>query len=234
MMKALVAAVLLGGALMLSQCGGPSTIRYRLTLEVETPEGKKTGSGVFEQASRYNDGFFRGLGAGAGLAVAVRGEAIIVDLGARGLLLFLMTRDAARYPSTDDLLLSKIFTFDKWGGSQEDYAAYLRRLQWSKPTANAPLERLPMLARFSNPQNPATAERVDPSNLAATFGAGVRLVRVTAHITNEPLAEPMIENRLPWVRTLRGSIGNTLGLSVGYPHALSQINDGSFRQGRRG
>jgi len=56
-----------------------------LTLEVETPEGTKTGSGVIEHMARYNDGFFRGLGAGAGLAVGTRGEAVIVDLGARGL-----------------------------------------------------------------------------------------------------------------------------------------------------
>jgi hypothetical protein len=90
-----------------------------------------------------------------------------------------------------------------------------------------------MLARLRNPQNPATAERVDPSNLVATFAAGVRLVRVTGQITNDPLPAQTIENKRPWIRTLQGSIGNTLGLKLGIMHALHQINAGSFRQGQQ-
>jgi hypothetical protein len=230
--RGLIALLTMASAALLSGCGsGPLTIRYRLTLEVETPEGTKTGSGVIEHAARYNDGVLRGLGAGPGLAVATRGEAVITDLGARGLLLCLLTRDLARPGSTDELLLPKIFPFDKWGGSQEDYSTYLGRLESRKPVANAPLERLPMLARLRDPRDPATAERVDPSNLAATFGAGVRLVRVTAQITDDPLAAPTIENKLPWIRTLRGSIANTIGLKRDLTDALNQMVDGSFRQG---
>jgi len=232
--RGLMALLAMGPVALVSGCGGANSIRYRLTLEVETPEGTKTGSGVIEHMARYNDGFFRGLGAGAGLAVGTRGEAVIVDLGARGLLLCLLTRDIAREGSADELLLPKIFPFDKWGGSQEDYSTYLGRLESRKPVADAPLERLPMLARLRNPQDPATAERVDPSNLAATFGAGVRLVRVRVQITDDPLAPPTIENKLPWVRTLKGSISNTLGVNRDrdLTDALRQINDGSFRQGK--
>jgi hypothetical protein len=41
----------------LSGCGsGPRTIRYRLILEVETPEGTKTGSGVIQHAARWTGG----------------------------------------------------------------------------------------------------------------------------------------------------------------------------------
>jgi hypothetical protein len=216
----------------LSGCGsGPRTIRYRLTLEVETPEGTKTGSGVIEHTGRWNDGITRGLGAGPGLAGWTHGEAIITDLGARGLLLCLLTRDETSAGSEDDFLLPKVFPFDKWGGSQKDYAAYLGRLEGRKPVANAPLQNLPMLARLRDPLDPAAAERVDPTNLAATFGAGVRLVRATVQITDDPLAPPALENRLPWIRTLRGSIANTLGLKREYLDALNQMNDGSFRFG---
>jgi hypothetical protein len=231
--RSLVTLLAAASVALLSGCGsGPRTIRYRLTLEVETPEGTKTGSGVIEHAARWNDGILRGLGAGPGLAVATRGEAIIVDLGARGLLLCLLTRDITRPGSSDELLLPAIFPFEKWGGAIDNYSAYLGRLEWRKPVADAPLKRLPMLARLRDPQDPATAERVDPTNLAATFGAGVRLVRVTAQITDDPLAPPAIENKLPWIRTLQGSIANTLGLKRDFLDALHQMNDGSFRQGR--
>ena len=218
----------------LSGCGsGPWYIRYRLTLEVETPEGMKTGSGVIEHGARWNDGITRGLGAGPGLAVATRGEAIITDLGARGLLLCLLTRDITRDGSTvESFLPYVVFPFDKWGGSQKEYGAYLGRLKARKAVANAPFEGLPMLARLRDPLDPATAERVDPTNLAATFGAGVRLVRVTVQITDEPLAPPTIENKLPWVRTLQGSIAKTLGLKRDFLDVLNQMDDGSFRQGQ--
>jgi hypothetical protein len=226
---------LLAGAsvALLSGCGsGPrSSVRYRLTLEVETPEGMKTGSGVIEHTGRWNDGITRGLGAGPGLAGWTHGEAIITDLGARGLLLCLLTRDEARQGSEDDFFLPDVFPFDKWGGSQKDYAAYLGRLEARKPVANAPLKNLPMLARLHDPRDPSTAERVDPTNLATTFGAGVHLVRVTVQITDDPLPPPTIENILPWIRTLQGSIANTLGLKRDYLDALNRMNRGSFQFG---
>jgi hypothetical protein len=74
--RGLMALLAMAPAASLSGCGEPSTVRYRLTLEVETPEGTKTGSGVIEHAARWNDGITRGLGAGPGLAVRTRGEAI--------------------------------------------------------------------------------------------------------------------------------------------------------------
>jgi hypothetical protein len=220
---------------LLSGCGsGQWSIRYRLTLEVETPEGTKTGSGMIQHWARWNDGITHGLGAGPGLALDTRAEAIITDLGARGLLLCLLSGDGARASSSgEELLLPVIFPFEKWGGAIENYSAYLGRLESRKPVANAPLKSLPMLARLRDPLDPATAERVDPTNLAATFGSGVRLVRVTAQITDDPLPPPTIENKLPWLRTLQGSIANTLGLKRDYLDALNQMNDGSFRRGRR-
>ena len=83
--RSLVTLLAAASVASLSGCGSVprSSVRYRLTLEVETPEGTKSGSGVIEHAARWNDGITRGLGAGPGLAVAMRGEAIITDLGAR-------------------------------------------------------------------------------------------------------------------------------------------------------
>ena len=67
-------------ALMLSACGDDTpTYRYRMTVEVETPEGLKTGSSVIEVstdvASEYT------IPTPGKVTNRVRGEAAAVDLG---------------------------------------------------------------------------------------------------------------------------------------------------------
>ena len=57
-------------------------VRYRLTFEVETPEGLKTGSGV-QMASSISYPEFLTLGRNGGHS-DVEGEAVPVDLGGRG------------------------------------------------------------------------------------------------------------------------------------------------------
>jgi hypothetical protein len=43
---------------------------------------------------------------------------------------------------------------------------------------------------------------VDPRDLAASFGAGVRLRRAAIEVTGDPVTEDVIERRLPWLRDL--------------------------------
>jgi hypothetical protein len=234
MTRRLVSGLLLvGGVALVSKCApDPHQIRYRLTLEVETPEGLRTGSGVIEHFVRWNDGILRGLGAGPGLAIATLGEAVIVDLGPRGLLLCALTRDLANFKSQDELLLPAIFPFSEWGGSIENYGAFLRRLESRQPTRDVPFEVLPLLARFRAPMDPTSAERVQPGNLAASFGAGIRLRRVTAQITDDPVSPPAITRKMPWISELQGSIAHTYGLERPLGDVLNQLVDGSFWQGK--
>ena len=80
-------AASLGGALALAGCDKPGSgaaYRYRLTLDVETPEGAKTGSSVIEV--RTWETHFEGKRTNH----EVRGQAVVVDLGARGLLFALL------------------------------------------------------------------------------------------------------------------------------------------------
>jgi hypothetical protein len=56
--RGILAAVALTGAMAVSGCGGKREeyrVRYRLTLEVETPEGVKTGSEVIENLWTRDD-----------------------------------------------------------------------------------------------------------------------------------------------------------------------------------
>ncbi|HBM06154.1 MAG TPA: hypothetical protein DD369_11230, partial [Erythrobacter sp.] len=60
----------------------------------------------------------------------------------------------------------------------------------------------PMLVTFGDLDDPASVERVDPDDLAATFGEGVRLKRITVQITDDPVTSG-IEQRLGWLGNIR-------------------------------
>ena len=55
-----------------------------------------------------------------------------------------------------------------------------------------------MLVTFGDLNDPTSVERVDPDDLAATFGEGVSLKRITVQITDDPVTTG-IEKRLVWL-----------------------------------
>lgn len=57
--------------------------------------------------------------------------------------------------------------------------------------------------RFRNPSDYRTLERVDPDNLSATFGIGVRLQKVTVQITKADRVRRVIRY-LPWLPKVKG------------------------------
>src|SRR5271163_3009383 len=71
------------------------TFRERLTIYVETPEGVVSGTSVTEHSIRFQDGWLGGL-ANHQVISGARGEATVVDLGHRGLLLALLANDPTR------------------------------------------------------------------------------------------------------------------------------------------
>ena len=61
---------------------------------------------------------------------------------------------------------------------------------------------LPLLVRFRDINDPKTVERVDPNDLAASFGPGVYLKRATVEITRDPVTTGIVK-RLSWLAPLR-------------------------------
>ena len=196
----------------LAGCNTPARrFRERLTLVVDTPEGRVSGSSVTEHETVFQDGWWGGM-AGHTRLFRTRGEATVVDLGARGLLFALLGRDKERKNSSGPGSY-EILTF---GGTKErtsddddeELALFIDTLNRARPTGDIPIENIGLLVRFRDPNDPKTVERVDPNNLAASFGAGVTLARATIEIVNEPLTAG-IEARLPWLQRLM-----TLGASL--------------------
>jgi hypothetical protein len=181
--------------LILAGCNSPDrVVRYRFTVEVEDNGALRTGEAVQEKGCAFNDGIFKGLG--NALNCSVKGEAVVIDLGDKGALFVLLTRDNTNRESIEPFLALVKARSDLV--DRDLTSESMGRLTKARGASEFPLDCLPLLARFRNPSDPKTVERVDPGNLAASFGDGVSLKRATIEVTRDPLTTG-IEKRLPWL-----------------------------------
>lgn len=168
--------------------------RFRLTGWVECDGAVVQGSSVIEVTR------VRGYDAVGG---GVHGEAVAIDIPGRSTLLLLL-RDAS---SPDWAIWMPHHAF----ASQLDAAAttdgkVLDRLSHSPgTTATLSLADYPLMARFRDTNDPATIERVDPANLAASFGRGVTFRGITAELTDDHVTRG-INRRLPWLSATAGGL----------------------------
>jgi hypothetical protein len=88
--------------------------------------------------------------------------------------------------------------FERGESATDEPVAYLDELNRQKPKGDVPFEYLPMLVRFRDLHDPRSVERVDPSDLAASFGTGVKLDRMSIEITDAAVTKG-IEAVLPWL-----------------------------------
>jgi len=191
-------------AIVRYQIGYPSvTVRYRLTLEAQVDGELKTASGVREVTYTKQPQ----LASQHELSIGYRGEAIALDLGARGTL-FALLKGGRDERSGPEWIVLRAFDFD--GGSLprpvEVGVEQVARLSGKR---ELPLDSLPMLVRFRDPNDVRTVEQVNPFNIGERFGADAKLLRVTLEIvaTGTPFSssgmsgEPIttgIERKLAW------------------------------------
>lgn len=199
--------------LALSSCDTFSlTYRYRLTVEVDTPEGLKTGSSVIAikvSELRPNSTLIGGAGADA------RGEAVAVDLPS-GRTLFALLRGEPGSPfgaeGFPEVAYSERVNAVAGRRGNDNLPAWWRALADQRekvvlprmaPNAAPPpytetFPSYPLLVTFSDVNDPKTVVRVDPENLAASFGPGVKLRRIMVQITEDRMTTG-IEKRLAWL-----------------------------------
>lgn len=217
-------------ALSVAGCASwPRSARYRFTVEVEDNGRIVSGSAVQEERCAFNDGLIRMEE--AGYWCGVKGEAVVVDLGEKGLLFVLLTADPGRprvsYPPFE------LFGHAHHNQSDQEGLTPVKAFDLvaaSRDTVTLDAVHTPMMVRFRDIDDPKSVELVDPEHLDASFGAGVRFLKATVAITSDAVTTG-IEKRAPWVSNLQGSIGKDLHLP--YDNLLNVINDGSFRQGLR-
>ena len=208
----LVAALVIGEQIRINR---PSQ-KYRLTIEVETPEGVKSASGVI--AVHPDRSYSRG-----GKTTA-RGDAVYVDLGGGKNLVALLAH------------VDKSLDFDDVNYiALRAYRAAGRNVSFnemSRLTGTAPLPGsvIPVLATFTDPADPGTARLVPPDGVEAALGRGIRLRGISAAVVPNgmwpldfggPLGEPVtrgIETRLPWLNGVDAAADRALK-AAGVPAA---------------
>jgi hypothetical protein len=165
------------------------THRYRLTVEVDTPEGVRSGSSVIEVTRKD----FRWLPIRQGqYEFRVRGEAVFVDLGAGRNVIALMAH-GPRAENVDQMTSLAIEAYGHYKWNEEAWAG---RVKMQGPVELKP-PLIPTLVTFSDLSDPKTARVLRSDNLESVFGPSVRFKRAWIDMTNAP-AMTAIKKWLPW------------------------------------
>lgn len=207
MARILQAALLALAALMLPACTAAEDeapdYRYRLTVEVETPEGVKTGSSVIQVEQALGGAASAGGLAGGQIYYRVRGEAVAVDLpGGRTLFALLRSDNDIEWSARVVQMLAPKIKGEPWQQSFDNVLLVKGSVEvprmWPANVTLPERSAYPMMVTFGDEADPTSVAEVDPDDLAATFGEGVKLKRVTAELTDD-LVTSGIEKRLGWL-----------------------------------
>lgn len=181
--------------LVLTGCGEmfPKRFRFKMTVEVETPEGLKTGSSVMEMSASLAS--FK-LPESHAVNLGVNAEAVAVELPG-GQTLFALV---------DNLEYGAVATFDSSNPREEKLVQLFEMLAQSLGQSAEMLPPyFPRFVRFRDIRDPKTVDLVDPNDLTKSFGPGVKLKRVVLTVVDEPVTVG-IENRLRWLPQYRGKM----------------------------
>jgi hypothetical protein len=145
------------------------TYRYRLTVEVETPDGLKSSSSVVEFSARPKAGWIPQT---SGIAPSARGEAVFVDLGGgRNVIALLASGPKAEYFDYPYYVVPRHFKLGR-NDLQELKTYSSLQGQWDLPSQD-----LPTLITFSDLSDPTTAQVLQPSEFEQRFGPGFQFKR---------------------------------------------------------
>lgn len=179
----------LGSAFLYETLSGKS-YRYRLTLQVDADGKPYAGTGVIRVSSTPKAGWVPQSG---GAYSGVQGEAVMINLGSRGML-FALLKGSSRKSDADNIVRA---IFPPPNGTNAAFAENIDRYNGSKFAAELSAEQLPLLVLIRDIRDPQSAVLVDPDNLAGTFGSGVILRRATLETTRDHVTTG-IERAIPW------------------------------------
>ncbi|MCF8710117.1 hypothetical protein [Rhizorhapis sp. SPR117] len=200
-----------------------------MTVTVETPEGIKTGSTVREMSNTAPDIDWPDVGNPAD----VKGEAVVVDLGERGVLFALISHQS-------DLEFYNAFPTD--GPATPAGIKYYASLPLGSKGVLNPRNPpgYPKLVTFTDLSDPQSVTLVQvwernkqgyfdlkEDRFEQLFGQSVKIHDIALELTNEPVTDG-ITTWLPWLKTIGGGYLHGGFTSKGSPLGL---DGGNFKTG---
>jgi hypothetical protein len=197
------AVALLGGCSILF----PAKYRFRMTIDVQTPQGVRCASGVF---AVWAANAFKLLPDEHARDWGVRGEAVILDLPDGPVFALLKTANLQR----SDLALMSMAALDPQFENDVVESATRIDRSWSSQSGMVPAPDWPLMVRFGDINDPRSVEKVDP--------VAIGISRIMVETTSEQMTTGL-GKRLGWLARLKGGYlsgrfsddGSALGLTGG-------------------
>jgi hypothetical protein len=194
--SALVIMVIAGvlGVIALDRYVFPSYVhRYRLTIELDDDGQVRSNSGVIQVTWTGQPKF----GEAPTWYSKIKGQAIFVDLQARGALLAILS---GGYPRQDvsvnpDFLALRAFASDALSPEALDALGRARAKKELGPT------RLLRMVWLSNIDDPRSARLIDLRDLGTTIDPKLRFRRAEVELTDDPVTTDL-SSHLPWLKTM--------------------------------
>lgn len=195
--------------------------RYKITVNIETPEGSKSGSVVREIRAKPNFAKFLNPDVG-NVTYELLGEAVVIDIGKHRKLFGLINEH-----SYQDVF--NAFPIPK--GEHVDLLKYYSQLDAG---AESELKKdLPSFVTFTDLNNPASIKGAGIKVMSDVFGEGVSLRNITIEMTHDPITWG-IEGDLPWLPARKNIPGYIGGSSV-YPYkdpTETYVRGSNFSKGK--
>ncbi len=179
------------------------TYRYRLTVEVDTPEGVVSGSAVREVSSSCStrDGY-----AGGGASMDVRGEAVAVDLPNGETLFALLSAPTYNGEAAHvafNVFLRQITKGRGFSDSCEHLNYTVKALASGDYRAEVPEDMYPTFVRFNDLKDPMSVQKLEAGSLEGSFDKNFRVRRILI-LTTDANPTAKIVKILPWLCALNG------------------------------
>lgn len=185
----LAVAVIVGVVLLYKFAYPASSYRYRMTVEVDTPEGVRAGSSVIEVTWHRQPQLL----AAPPYQVTARGDAVFVDLGSgKHVIGLLAGGENGSFVDHPQYALNFATNIVFAPGNAPKILS-ITTGRWSLEARH-----YPTFVTFADLNDPKTARVVAPHDFAAVFGAGFALRAVTIEMTRDPVTRG-IEKRIGWI-----------------------------------
>jgi hypothetical protein len=185
-----------------------STYRYRVMVEVDTPEGVRRGASVIQVETHRGPGWTPDK---YSASWRVGGDAVTVDLGRRGKLFMTFRDGVSSYAWPQEAMLSYIGGLSGSGVTAEnkrrtEVQQVLEIKGWNcirgctgeNQYAAQTNGGKPLFLTFRNCNNPASIRLLHYDQFDRVFGQRVKLRDIKVMVTNDPVTRTILSD-LPWL-----------------------------------